>query len=54
MTVGEIIKDGKRRFIVLKINKKSTRVREVFITTKGKIVSMKMGDHFTMETKERK
>lgn len=47
--VNSIIKDGNRTFRVLKVNKLTVRVREIFISKKGRTITEKMGEFFEIK-----
>lgn len=52
--IGEEIKIGRKKCMVLKVNKKTVIVREFTRKTKGNLVSLIFGDKFEIKITETK
>lgn len=46
--IGMEIKSGRKKFLVLKVNKKTVIMREFKRKTKGNIVSLQFGDKYEL------
>lgn len=47
--VGQTIKEGSKKYMILKINKKQIKVREFKSKTKGSIISLTFGDYYFID-----